>query len=126
MDARRSPAQQVAAQPAPPGPLGGAEPSPSGSGAGLLPACVAGTLGPSAKAAGTLAAKPGRPQVPGARAIEVGWGRATCRETPRAGSRTWTRCPCLRAAGSASRSLNGATDIQEFPDLKGTSSLETL
>lgn len=25
-----------------------------------------------------------------------------------------------------SRSLNGATDIQEFPDLKGTTSLEIL
>lgn len=27
---------------------------------------------------------------------------------------------------AVSRSLNGATDIQEFPDLKGTTSLETL
>lgn len=27
---------------------------------------------------------------------------------------------------SAPSSLNGATDIQEFPDLRGTTSLETL
>lgn len=105
MDARRSPAQQVAA---------------------CSPPVSLALWARAPRLPGPWAAKPGRPQVPGARAVEVGWGRATCRETPRAGSRTWTRCPCLRAAGSASRSLNGATDIQEFPDLKGTSSLETL
>lgn len=82
MDARRSPAQQVAAQPAPPGPLGGAGPSPSGSGAGLLPACVAGTLGPSAKAAGTLGCQARPPPGPGSQGDRGGLGQGDVQGDP--------------------------------------------
>lgn len=36
------------------------------------------------------------------------------------------RWPPTELVASLSSSLNGATDIQEFPDLKGTTSLEIL
>ncbi|XP_023986344.1 leucine-rich repeat-containing G-protein coupled receptor 6 [Physeter macrocephalus] len=59
---------------------------------------------------------PSPPQDPAAPVL-LGSCRVQARVVPRGG---------VTAGGNPGRSLNGATDIQGFPDLKGTTSLESL